>query len=200
MALAAQRFEATLDAMTIRLTSELAVPTMARVRPLVSGSPSGYLHRMGDAKRRMDPQYLARLFPQRSQSRLARFDEQRLEDASFSDLDAALIKRFAIPEAADELAVLARKLGRPRPRTVMTSVRRWPAFFSALGSRSDGCPTPTSSVAYHGPDGAGYGRMPVRRPQPAEGASGPLITAASPAARPGLMNRMISRIISSVAG
>ena len=40
VALAAQRFEATLDAMTISLTSELAVPTMARVRPLVSGSAS----------------------------------------------------------------------------------------------------------------------------------------------------------------
>lgn len=78
---------------------------------LVHESPSGYLHRVGDAKRRMDPQYLARLFQHRSQARLIRFDEQRLENALFSDLDAALIQRFAIPEVADELAVLARKLG-----------------------------------------------------------------------------------------
>ena len=77
----------------------------------VHESPSGYLHRVGDAKRRMDPQYLARLFQHRSQARLIRFDEQRLEDASFSSLDATLIQRFAIPNVADELAVLARKLG-----------------------------------------------------------------------------------------
>lgn len=77
----------------------------------VHESPSGYLHRVGDAKRRMDPQYLARLFQHRSQARLIRFDEQRLENALFSDLDASLIQRFTIPEAVDELPVLARKLG-----------------------------------------------------------------------------------------
>lgn len=95
--------------------------TMGRAQPIVRvevdrslfvhESPSGYLHRVGDAKRKMDPQYLARLFQHRSQARLIRFDEQRLENASFSDLDATLIQRFAIPEVADELAVLARKLG-----------------------------------------------------------------------------------------
>lgn len=101
-----------------------AIVRVEVVRSLfVHESPSGYLHRVGDAKRRMDPQYLARLFQQRSQARLLRFDEQRLENALFSDLDAALIQRFAIPEVTDELAVLARKLGmvtapdggRPRP-------------------------------------------------------------------------------------
>lgn len=89
-----------------------AIVRVEVVRSLfVHESPSGYLHRVGDAKRRMDPQYLARLFQQRSQARLLRFDEQRLENALLSDLDAALIQRFAIPEVADELAVLARKLG-----------------------------------------------------------------------------------------
>ena len=77
----------------------------------VHRSPGGYLHRVGSAKRPMSPEYLARLFQQRSQSRLIRFDEQRVEDASFSDLDAALVERFAIPEVKDDLAVLARKLG-----------------------------------------------------------------------------------------
>ena len=117
-----------------------------------------------------------------------RFDEQRLEDASFSDLDAALIKRFAIPEVADELAVLARKLGRPRPRTAMTSVRRWPAFFSALGSRSTARMVQVTAAC----------RFVVRNQQRARPVRS--ITAASPAARHGLMNRMISPIISSVAG
>lgn len=89
-----------------------AIVRVEVVRSLfVHESPSGYLHRVGDAKRRMDPQYLARLFQQRSQARLLRFDEQRLEAALFSDLDGALIQRFAIPEVADDLAVLARKLG-----------------------------------------------------------------------------------------
>ena len=89
-----------------------AIVRVEVVRSLfVHESPSGYLHRVGDARRRMDPQYLARLFQQRSQARLLRFDEQRLEDAAFSDLDGTLVERFAIPEAADELTVLARKLG-----------------------------------------------------------------------------------------
>ena len=77
----------------------------------VHRSPGGYLHRVGSAKRPMSPEYLARLFQQRSQARLIRFDEQRVGNASFSDLDAALIERFAIPEVKDDLAVLARKLG-----------------------------------------------------------------------------------------
>ena len=77
----------------------------------VHRSPGGYLHRVGSARRPMSPEYLARLFQQRSQARLIRFDEQRVGDASFSDLDAALIERFAIPEVKDDVTVLARKLG-----------------------------------------------------------------------------------------
>ena len=42
----------------------------------VHRSPGGYLHRVGSAKRVMSPEYLARLFQQRSQTRLVRFDEQ----------------------------------------------------------------------------------------------------------------------------
>lgn len=89
-----------------------AVVRIEVVRSLfVHESPSGYLHWVAHEKRRMQPEYLARLFQQRSQTRLVRFDEQRLENASFSDLDTALIERFAIPEVDDELPVLARKLG-----------------------------------------------------------------------------------------
>ena len=40
----------------------------------VHQSPGGYLHRVGSAKRQMAPDVLARLFQQRSQSRLIRFD------------------------------------------------------------------------------------------------------------------------------
>jgi hypothetical protein len=40
----------------------------------VHRSPGGYFHRVGSSKREMDPDYLARLFQQRSQSRIIRFD------------------------------------------------------------------------------------------------------------------------------
>ncbi len=129
----------------------------------VHESPSGYLHRVGDAKRRMDPQYLARLFQQRSQARLVRFDEQRLEDASFSHLDANLIERFALPEVADELAVLARKLGmaaapdgddlRPTVAGVLLGARqpeRWlsHAYIQAVAYRGRTVPDALESAWY----------------------------------------------------
>lgn len=47
----------------------------------VHRSPGGYLHRVGSSKRQMTPEYLARLFQQRSQARLIRFDEQVVADA-----------------------------------------------------------------------------------------------------------------------
>ena len=141
-----------------------AIVRVEVVRSLfVHESPSGYLHRVGDAKRRMDPQYLARLFQQRSQARLVRFDEQRLEDASFSELDAALIERFAIPEVAEELAVLARKLGmaaapdggdlRPTVTGVLLGApqpERWlpHAYIQAVAYRGRTVPEALESVWY----------------------------------------------------
>lgn len=77
----------------------------------VHESPSGYLHRVGSSKRRMEPDYLARLFQQRSQTRLIRFDEQVVHDATFDDLDAELIDRFRTPQTRDDRPTLARKLG-----------------------------------------------------------------------------------------
>ncbi len=82
----------------------------------VHRSPGGYLHRVGSTKRPMSPEYLARLFQQRSQARLIRFDEQRVEAASFADLDTALIRRFHLPEVEEDLGTLARKLGMVAPR------------------------------------------------------------------------------------
>ena len=139
-----------------------AIVRVEVVRSLfVHESPSGYVHRVGDAKRRMDPQYLARLFQQRSQARLVRFDEQRLEDASFSALDPTLIERFAIPEVADELAVLARKLGmasdgddlRPTVAGVLLGARqpeRWlsHAYIQAVAYRGRTVPEALESAWY----------------------------------------------------
>jgi len=44
----------------------------------VHKSPGGYFHRVGSAKREMAPDYLARLFQQRSQARIIRFDEHNV--------------------------------------------------------------------------------------------------------------------------
>ena len=60
----------------------------------VHQSPGGYFRRIGSSKRRMKPDMLARLFQQRSQVRLIRFDEQTVPNAKFNDLNPILWKRF----------------------------------------------------------------------------------------------------------
>ena len=60
----------------------------------VHQSPGGYFRRIGSSKRQMKPDVLARLFQQRSQTRLIRFDEQTAPNAKFNDLDPKLWKRF----------------------------------------------------------------------------------------------------------
>ena len=47
----------------------------------VHRSPGGYLQRLGSSKRQMSPEVLARLFQQRSQARLIRFDESCVDTA-----------------------------------------------------------------------------------------------------------------------
>lgn len=60
----------------------------------VHKSPHGYYFRIGSSKREMSPEYLARLFQQRSQSRLMSFDEQIVANASVSELAQGLFGRF----------------------------------------------------------------------------------------------------------
>ncbi len=76
----------------------------------VHQSPGGYLHRVGSSKRPLVPDQLARLFQQRSQSRLIRFDETPVPDATLDDVEPALWQRFAPPGSADAPEVLLRKL------------------------------------------------------------------------------------------
>ena len=64
----------------------------------VHESPNGYFLRVLDAKRKMTPDLLARLFQQRSQTRLIRFEEQPVADATPSDLDPLLIRPLVRPE------------------------------------------------------------------------------------------------------
>jgi predicted HTH transcriptional regulator len=78
----------------------------------VHQSPGGYYHRVGSSKRRMPPDYLARLFQQRSQSRIIRFDESIIPRASLEDLSEPLWKRFeTLESAADSREVFLHKLG-----------------------------------------------------------------------------------------
>lgn len=81
----------------------------------VHRSPGGYFHRVGSAKREMAPDYLARLFQQRSQARIIRFDEQAVPGASLDDLSDVLWQRFASPRVQDTREVLLDKLAMARP-------------------------------------------------------------------------------------
>ena len=76
----------------------------------VHRSPGGYLYRIGEAKRVMSPEYLARLFQHRSQARLIRFDEQIVADAGFEDLPPDLYERFRTSRSGDDLTDMLRKL------------------------------------------------------------------------------------------
>lgn len=76
----------------------------------VHQSPGGYLHRVGSSRRPISPDQLARLFQQRSQSRLIRFDETPAPRATLGDLNEALWRRFAPQRSADTPEVLLNKL------------------------------------------------------------------------------------------
>ena len=60
----------------------------------VHESPGGYLYRQGSEKRKMPGELLARLFQQRSQARIIRFDEQVVPDTTPADLDERLVEPF----------------------------------------------------------------------------------------------------------
>jgi ATP-dependent DNA helicase RecG len=71
------------------------VITVAVPRSLwVHKSAGGYFKRVGHAKREMAPDMLARLFQQRSQARLIRFEEQPVPETSIADLDPLLARVF----------------------------------------------------------------------------------------------------------
>lgn len=80
----------------------------------VHRSPGGYLQRVGSAKREMAPDYLARMFQQRSQARIIRFDEQFVPGATLDDLQPELWQRFASPRVNDSREVLLDKLAMAR--------------------------------------------------------------------------------------
>ncbi|MFN7835169.1 MAG: ATP-binding protein [Burkholderiaceae bacterium] len=74
----------------------------------VHQSANGYFRRVGHAKRELPPDALARLFQQRSQARIIRFEEQDVPRCCFDDLDALLLRRFIKPDQGDVLTQLGR--------------------------------------------------------------------------------------------
>ena len=100
----------------------------------VHRSPGGYLYRLGSSKREMSPELLARLFQQRSQAAIIRFDEQAVPDASPEVLKEPLWRRY-VPDTGDDETLL-RKL-----RLVVPSDEpgRWRA---SVGGVLTCCPAP----------------------------------------------------------
>ena len=76
----------------------------------VHQSPGGYYHRIGSSKRKILPDQLSRLFQHRSQAGLIRFDESPVPNATLSDLDEALWKRFISSQPTDTNELLLSKL------------------------------------------------------------------------------------------
>ena len=79
----------------------------------VHRSPGGYFRRLGSSKRELAPELLGRLFQERSQSRMIRFDETAVPGTGPGDLDYGLTRRFLRDEAAGDEGVseaAARKL------------------------------------------------------------------------------------------
>ncbi len=75
----------------------------------VHKSPGGYFRRVGSSKREMAPELLARLFQERSQTRVIRFDESPVPGTSPEDLDAEFAHRF-LRDASESTATALRKL------------------------------------------------------------------------------------------
>ena len=75
----------------------------------VHKSPGGYFRRLGSSKRELTPDVLARLFQERSQSRVIRFDESPVPGTAPADLDLPLARRF-IRDGAELTDVWLRKM------------------------------------------------------------------------------------------
>lgn len=70
----------------------------------VHKSPGGYFRRIGSSKREMAPDVLSRLFQERSQSRIIRFDESVVPGTARSGLHYSITRRFLAGDVVDEPA------------------------------------------------------------------------------------------------
>jgi predicted HTH transcriptional regulator len=90
----------------------------------VHESPGGYFHRQGSSKRKMPPEYLARLFQQRSQARLIRFEEQPVPESGINDLSQKLWERYTTRSSEPAETVLLKRnlLAREESGAICASV------------------------------------------------------------------------------
>ena len=118
----------------------------------VHRSPGGYIYRFGDSKRPMSPEYLARLFQQRSQNRFIRFDEQVVATAKLEDLSPDVWTHLRTMSSQDDAETFLTKIGmvaqdeggvvRPTVAGILmgsADPRRWlpNAFVQAVAYRGD---------------------------------------------------------------
>ncbi len=75
----------------------------------VHRSPGGYLFRQGSSKREMPPDYLARLFQQRSQAQLIRFEEQPVPNSGLDDLSETLRTNYTKRSDESDETVLRKR-------------------------------------------------------------------------------------------
>ena len=68
----------------------------------VHRSPGGYFRRIGSSKREMAPEILARLFQERSQTRVIRFDESIVPTTTPDELHYSLTHRFLRADVGEE--------------------------------------------------------------------------------------------------
>ena len=90
----------------------------------VHEGPGGYFHRQGSSKRKMPPDYLARLFQQRSQARLIRFEEQPVPQSSINDLIDDLWRKYAAryDEPTDVVLLKRNLLSKEESEVIRASV------------------------------------------------------------------------------
>ena len=90
----------------------------------VHRSSGGYFFRQGSSRRQMPPEYLARLFQQRSQARLIRFEEQPVPQSSIDDLSVELSANYTTrsDEPADIVLLKRGLLSKEENGTARVSV------------------------------------------------------------------------------
>ncbi len=81
----------------------------------VHASPGGFLHRVGSARVPMAPNQLERLFQQRGQFGLRRFDETPVVEAPMQALEESLWRRFVSNRMPDSAEVQLRRLALVAP-------------------------------------------------------------------------------------
>ncbi|MCY4002054.1 MAG: putative DNA binding domain-containing protein [Bacteroidetes bacterium] len=82
---------------TMRVVFKIEIPRSI----FIHRSPEGYFFRQGSSVREMSPEFLARMFQQRSQARIIRFEEQPVSGSSVDDLSKDLWQRYTT--RSDEL-------------------------------------------------------------------------------------------------